>query len=59
MVKEQPKSNKGLPGGQYKPLTDEQVEQIHQASLAILTRTGVKIEEPQSLRLFKKSWRNN
>ncbi|MCK4315963.1 MAG: trimethylamine methyltransferase family protein, partial [Anaerolineae bacterium] len=43
---------KGLVGGQYKPLTDEQVKRIHQASLAILERTGVQVEEPEALRLF-------
>jgi trimethylamine--corrinoid protein Co-methyltransferase len=47
--------NKGLPGGQYKPLTDEQVKQIHGASLAILARTGVQVEEPAALRLFRKA----
>ena len=43
---------KGLIGGQYKPLTDEQVRQIHEASLAILARTGVQVEEPEALRLL-------
>ncbi|MEE9616208.1 MAG: trimethylamine methyltransferase family protein [Anaerolineae bacterium] len=43
---------KGLVGGRYKPLTDEQVRRIHQASLAILERTGVQVEEPEALRLF-------
>ncbi|MCK4450476.1 MAG: trimethylamine methyltransferase family protein [Anaerolineae bacterium] len=43
---------KGLVGGQYKPLTDEQVRRIHQASQAILERTGVQVEEPEALRLF-------
>ena len=43
---------KGLVGGRYKPLTDEQVRRIHQASLAILEHTGVQVEEPEALRLF-------
>ena len=47
--------NKGLPGGRYKPLTDEQVKQIHQASLAVLARTGVQVEEPDALRLFREA----
>lgn len=47
--------NKGLPGGQYKPLTDGQVQEIHQASLAILARTGVQVEEPEALQLFKRA----
>jgi trimethylamine--corrinoid protein Co-methyltransferase len=46
---------KGLPGGQYKPLTTDQVEQIHQGSLEILKRTGVQIEEPQALDLFREN----
>ena len=45
--------DKGLVGGRYKPLTDEQVKQIHAASLAILERTGVQVEEPEALELFK------
>ena len=40
-------------GGRYKPLTDDQVKQIHEASLAILTRTGVQVEEPEALRQFQ------
>ena len=47
--------NKGLAGGQYKPLSDEQVKQIHTASLAILARTGVKVKEPDALRLFREA----
>ncbi len=48
-------ANKGFVGGQYKPLTDEQVEQIHRASLAILSRTGVRVEEHQALQFFKEA----
>jgi trimethylamine--corrinoid protein Co-methyltransferase len=47
--------SKGLVGGQYKPLTEGQVRQIHEASLAILARTGVQVEEPQALRLFEEA----
>ncbi|RLC98744.1 MAG: trimethylamine methyltransferase [Chloroflexi bacterium] len=50
--------NKGLVGGQYKPLTDEQVKQIHEASLAVLARTGVQVEEPEALRLFTEAGAN-
>jgi trimethylamine--corrinoid protein Co-methyltransferase len=46
---------KGLVGGQYRPLTDDQVERIHKASLAILARTGVQVEEPEALRLFEEA----
>ena len=46
---------KGLVGGQYKPLTDGQVQCIHQAALSILERTGVQVEEPEALRLFEEA----
>jgi trimethylamine--corrinoid protein Co-methyltransferase len=46
---------KGLVGGQYKPLTDKQVRRIHEASLKVLTRTGVHVEEPEALALFKEA----
>ena len=51
-------ANKGLVGGQYKPLTDEQVKQIHEASLAVLARTGVQVEETEALRLFTEAGAN-
>jgi trimethylamine--corrinoid protein Co-methyltransferase len=35
---------KGLSGGQYRPLSDEQIETIHQASLSILEKTGFTFE---------------
>lgn len=50
-----PRQQKGLPGGQYKPLTKEQVQKIHHASLTILEKTGVQIEEKEALRLFKEA----
>ena len=43
----------GLVGGQYKPLTADQVRRIHEAALSILERTGVKVEEPEALRSFR------
>jgi trimethylamine--corrinoid protein Co-methyltransferase len=45
----------GLVGGQYKPLTDDQVQRIHEAALSILERTGVSVEEREALRLFKEA----
>lgn len=49
---------KGLQGGQYKPLTHEQVKQIHQASLSILERTGVQVDEPEARRYFAEAGAN-
>lgn len=37
-------NSKGLSGGQYRPLSDEQIETIHQASLSILEKTGYTFE---------------
>ncbi len=53
-----PQPQKGLPGGQYKPLTNAQVKQIHEASLSILERTGVQVEEPEALEFFKSAGAN-
>ena len=36
--------NKGVSGGQYRPLSEEQVETIHSASLMILEETGFTFE---------------
>jgi len=35
---------KGLSGGQYQPLSKEQIKTIHEASLTILEKTGVTYE---------------
>jgi trimethylamine--corrinoid protein Co-methyltransferase len=42
----------GLIGGRYKPLSVGEVKQIHEASLAILARTGVQVDEAEALQLF-------
>jgi len=46
---------KGLTGGQYKPLTGDQVQQINKAALSILEHTGVQVEEAEALRLFQEA----
>jgi len=43
----------GPVGGQYQPLTAGEVGQIHQASLAVLERTGVQVENEQALALYR------
>lgn len=55
MAKKNRGPGKGLVGGQYKPLTDEQVKQIHTASLEMLAHTGIQVEEPEALRLFEEA----
>ncbi len=37
-------SNKGFSGGQYRPLSENQVQTIHETSLAILEKTGFTFE---------------
>ncbi len=53
MAKKQRNPIKGLTGGQYKPLTDDQVRRIHEAALTILERTGVQVEELEAQQLFE------
>jgi len=43
----------GPVGGQYQPLTDAQIRQIHQASLDVLTRTGIHVENEEALALYR------
>lgn len=55
MAKKSTVSRIGLPGGQYKPLSPDQVRHIHEAALQILERTGVQVEEPEARRLFQEA----
>ena len=43
----------GPPGGQYQPLTQAQIKQIHQASLSVLEHTGVHVEHEDALALYR------
>ena len=43
----------GLVGGQYKPLTEAQLRQIHEAALTILARTGVHVPDPEVVNRFR------
>ncbi len=47
------KSRKGLSGGQYKPLTEEDIKKIHQTSLRVFSDIGVQINLKEALDLFK------
>ncbi len=46
---------RGLPGGQYKPLTSEDIEKMHQTCLRIFSEVGVQINLPEALEMFKKA----
>jgi trimethylamine--corrinoid protein Co-methyltransferase len=43
----------GLVGGQYQPLTSEQIERIHRASLVVLEQVGVHVENAEALDLYR------
>ncbi|MBN1178996.1 MAG: trimethylamine methyltransferase family protein [Anaerolineae bacterium] len=43
----------GLEGGQYQPLTQAQIEDIHAASLKVLAETGVHVENERALALYR------
>lgn len=43
----------GPDGGQYQPLTKEQIITIHEASLRVLARTGIRVEHPGALALYR------
>lgn len=43
----------GPVGGQYQPLTQGQIEQIHRASLTVLERTGIHVEHETVLALYR------
>lgn len=43
----------GPEGGQYCPLTQAQVREIHQASLQVLETTGILVENERALRLYR------
>jgi trimethylamine--corrinoid protein Co-methyltransferase len=43
----------GPVGGLYRPLTEEQINQIHQASLTVLERTGIHVENVDALSLYR------
>ena len=44
----------GLVGGQYQPLSQKNIEKIHETSLRILEEIGVKVALDEALQIFKK-----
>lgn len=43
----------GPVGGQYRPLSEEQIQEIHQASLNLLEQVGVHVANEQALALYR------
>ncbi len=46
------KTRKGLSGGQYTPLTTEDIEKIHLTSLRVFDEIGVQVNYPEALEAF-------
>jgi trimethylamine--corrinoid protein Co-methyltransferase len=44
---------RGLPGGQYKPLTDEDVLRIHETSLKVFDEIGIQVNFAPARELFR------
>jgi trimethylamine--corrinoid protein Co-methyltransferase len=56
MVKEKkPIMRKGLQGGRYRPLNDNQIEQIHQTVLRVFSEVGIQVNHDEALDLFKRA----
>jgi trimethylamine---corrinoid protein Co-methyltransferase len=46
---------KGLDGGRYRPLTDSDIEQIHQTVLRVFKEVGVQVNYDEALEIFKEN----
>ena len=49
------KIRKGLPGGQYKPLSEADIQQIHETTLRVFSEVGVEVHYPPARELFRKA----
>ena len=47
------KIRKGLSGGQYKPLTDDDIQKIHATTLKVLAEVGVEVNFTEARELFR------
>jgi len=45
----------GLEGGQYRPLSDADVQSVHEAALSVLERTGVQVQESECRQIFERA----
>lgn len=46
------KERRGLPGGQYKPITEQEILKIHETSLRVLSEVGVQVNFTRARELF-------
>jgi trimethylamine--corrinoid protein Co-methyltransferase len=49
------KVRKGLPGGRYKPLSEQDIQSIHETTLRVLAEVGVQVNDPGALELFEQA----
>jgi len=45
----------GLSGGQYKPLTEEEIERIHETSMKVFENVGLEVHNKAARRLFQEA----
>lgn len=46
---------KGLQGGRYRPLTENDIEQIHKTVMRVFSEVGVQVNHQDALEIFKKA----
>jgi trimethylamine--corrinoid protein Co-methyltransferase len=49
------KLRKGLPGGQYKPLTDHEITEIHKTVLRVFEEIGIEVRLTEARELFRQA----
>lgn len=47
------KTRRGLPGGQYKPISDQDIAKIHETSLRVFAEVGIQVNFPTARDLFR------
>ena len=46
-------TRRGLPGGSYKPLSDEAIEKIHSTAMRIIEEVGFQVNSEEALGYFE------
>lgn len=46
---------KGLPGGTFKPLSEESIQKVHQTAMHVIEEVGFEVHSETALRLFEKA----
>jgi trimethylamine--corrinoid protein Co-methyltransferase len=49
------RARKGLPGGHYKPLSETDIQKIHETSLRVFSEVGIEVNCFDALELFQKA----